>query len=155
MVMPVTIARLHVPRLAFVQRIMGTEAIGTELGVTGRAVRYWLRGERGISATHFKTIERLYERSQYTIMRQSGLSPIQASKYRGLYPDTFDIWKDKIDTLVNKWKGRAIIDRLIKEDRGWDDLTDEEKDEYDWDAQEQIRDEIERSDKDIEGLERY
>lgn len=153
--MPVIRQPFQVTRLAFTQRIMPTEAIGRELGVSGRAVRYWLTGERGIAAKHLQPIQRLYERTQYGIMRQSGLSATQSAKYRGLYPDTFDIWKGKLDDLVYKWRGRAILTRLHKAEIEWDDLTEDEKDEWLMDVDQQVRDEIDQSDKGIDDLERY
>lgn len=127
--------------------------IAGELGITRATVTRYLSGIRAIPQWRFTQIARMYERTQYEIMRTRGLSPESASKYRGLVPDTFDKWVDRLEDIKVKWTGGHTAARLRREDLDLDVLTpDEFQAIYDgeYDA---LTEDIDESGSDIEDLE--
>lgn len=127
--------------------------VASELGVSRATVTRYLTGIREIPEFRLSQIERMYERTQYEIMRTRGLSPEASTRYRGLIPNSFDGWVDRLETLKEKWAEGHLAARLRREDLDLDDLTADQlqamyDEEYD-----RLTDDIDQSNDDIEELE--
>jgi len=140
-------------RLAWAVKQKTHAGIAAELGVTRPTVTRYLSGIRDIPQWRVSQIEKMYERTQYEIMRTRGLSPEAASRYRGLVPDSFDNWTDRLEGLKEKWTEGHVAARLRRENIDLDtltsnDLSDLYEEEYD-----KLTGGIDRSNNDIEDLE--
>ncbi len=127
--------------------------IATELGVTRATVTRYLSGIREIPTWRLSQIERMYERTQYEILRTRGLAPDIATKYRGLLPDTFDTWVDRLETLKEKWAEGHTAARLRREDLDIADLLPGELEGIYDEEFDRITHSIDESGSDIEELE--
>ncbi len=97
--------------------------IAEELGVTRATVTRYLSGIREIPEWRLSQIERMYERTQYEVLRTRGLAPNVAAKYRGLVPDAFDAWVDRLEDLKVKWTEGYLAARLRREGLDLDALS--------------------------------
>ena len=113
-------------KLTFTRRYTSLANLGRELGVTGRAVGYWTTGERMPTMAHRAGIDRMYERFQYSDMTGRGLAPQAAAKYRGLTPDTFDLWTERLESTVKTMRTNRVIRYLDREGIDADSLTSNE-----------------------------
>lgn len=142
-----------ISRVTWLIKEIGTGNVADVTGVTTRAVSYWQTGERTPTLEHQSILERFYESTQYSLMRDRGLSVEAASKYRGLYPDTYDIWTSRLEDIETKFTGGHVLSTLQRQGLSIADLSEQEyadiwSDEYD-----KLLDEIDESGDDIEQLE--
>lgn len=129
------------------------EGVADMMGVTRPTVTRYLTGIREIPEWRYSQIERQYEKIQYEVMRTRGLSPEAASRYRGLAPETYDNWVDRLEDLKVKWAEGHTAARLRREDLDFEDLTTGElqaiyDEEYD-----RLTEDIDQSNSDIADLE--
>ena len=129
--------------------------IAAELNVSSATVSRYLTGIREIPQWRFSQIERMYERTQYEIVRFRGLAPDAASKYRGLLPDTFDSWIEKLEDLKVKWSEGHTASRLVREDIDLADLAPGELDDIYDEEYDKLTQSIDQTGKDIGELEAY
>lgn len=104
-----------VARTDWLTRVVGTGTVARELGVSTRTIGYWRTGERVPSLAHQSGLARVYDRTQYSAMRGIGLAPIPAAKYRGLYPDTFTTYFNRINDVVESIKTNRAVNYLVRE----------------------------------------
>ena len=141
-----------ISRVSWIAKTIGTGAMASAIGVTSRAVNYWMTGERIPMPVHLQSLERLYERSQYASMRFRGIAPIPASKYRGLYPETFDLWTSRLDDTLDKYTSGHVGARMAREGKTVADYTRAELQTM-WDEEyERLLADVDESGDDIEEL---
>jgi len=112
-----------ISRVSWLTKAIGTKSVAGLLAVTTRAVDYWMTGERIPLPIHQRMLESLYERSQYAVMRDLGLAPLPATKYRGLYPETFDLWTSRLSDTLDKYTAGHVGASLSRQGLTVDDLT--------------------------------
>ena len=127
--------------------------IALELGVSRATVTRYLSGIRAVPTWRYTQISRMYERMQYEVLRTRGLAPNVAARYRGLTPDTFDTWVERLEDLKVKWTEGHTAARLRREELDLEDLTTDQlqgiyDEEYD-----KLTDAIDKRGSDIEELE--
>jgi len=142
-----------ISRTIWLTRRIGTGTVAAAIGVSTRAVDYWMRAERSPTSVHVSAIERLYERTQYARMTARGLAPLSATKYRGLYPETFDIWEDRLSATLDKFTSGHVGARLSREGLTVDDLTRQQFQDMWEEEYERLLSEVDESGDDIEELE--
>lgn len=129
--------------------------VARDLGVTRATVTRYLSGIRQIPQWRLSQIDRMYERTQYEVLRTRGLAPEAAARYRGLAPDTFDGWVDRLEDIKDKFAAGHTAARLRREQLDIEDLGPEGlqtifDEEYD-----KLADTLDDTGSDIEELERY
>jgi len=127
--------------------------VAEELGVSRATVTRYLTGIREIPEFRITQIDRMYERTQYEILRTRGLAPETATKYRGLVPDTFDTWVSDLEDMKVKWAEGHTAARLRREDLDIDELGSEGLDAIYDEEYDKLTDAIDESGHDIEELE--
>lgn len=141
-----------ISRASWLTRVIGTKVVADVVGVSTRAVSYWTTGERIPMPIHLKSLERLYERSQYASMRVRGIAPIPATKYRGLYPETFDLWTSRLDDTLDKYTSGHVGARIAREGKDIVTMTRREFEEMWEEEYERLLADVDESGDDIDEL---
>ncbi len=144
-----------VPKLTWLGTRVPTAFTARQLGVSTRTVAYWRTGQRLPTGAHRTGLSRLYERAQYNVMKQAGLSPLSASKYRGLSPTNFDIWADRLTEITSRMTADRVTSWLQRQGIDPMDLSDAELDELEDKYRDGVLDAIDEFGGDIEDAERY
>lgn len=141
-----------VSRVSWLTKTIPARYIAEVVGVSARAVSYWATGERFPMPINVRALERLYERAQYATMRSMGIAPVPASKYRGLYPETFDLWTDRLQSTLDKYTSGHVEARMVREGKTIADYTGKEFADMWGEEYEKLLADVEESGDDIDEL---
>lgn len=142
-------------RLSWVVRTKTELGAARELGVSQPTISRYLTGLIDIPDWRLPMIDRMYERTQYEQFRARGLSPEIAAGYRGILPETTDMWLSRMESIVDTFTRGMVINRALGEGIDFMDMTEEEIEDYMWRAESDMRDALDESGKDIEDFEQY
>ncbi len=143
------------PKLKWLSGRVPTAFTARQLGVSTRSVAYWRTGARLPTGAHRTGLSRLYERAQYNVMKQGGLAPLSAAKYRGLSPTNFDIWADRLTEITSRMTADRVTSWLQGQGIDPMDLSDAELDELEARYKDGVLEAIDNFGGDIEDAERY
>jgi len=137
-------------RLTWATGFKTQEAIASELGVTRATVTRYISGVRDIPLERYEQLERMYERTVYVEMRERGLSPEAASKYRSLTPDTVDLWATRLEDAIQYNALGTASSYARRVGLNWEDIPEDIQEEWLKVAEEHQREGLEYSGDDIE-----
>lgn len=124
-----------------------------ELNVSQSTISRYLRGITPIPTFRQTSIYQAYERVQYEQYRVRGLSPYSAARYRGLTPETTDMWLNRLDRTVDKFSEGVAIKRAKKDGLDWGTMSYDDKEGYLEGAYDSVRAGLDKSEESIENIE--